>query len=102
MANILQPKWQAANQQTGQSEDKIAPQSSYLQEAHYDSKNYILSITFKSGAQHQYYFVYPVVWQQFLESQSKGQFYAKNIKGQHPSVKVENKNTGRHHGTHGK
>ena len=92
MANLTPTKWQAP---TGQSISKETPNSSFIQEAEYNAQTFTMTLTFKDGAQHQYFMFYPVEWQQFLESQSKGTFYSKNIRGKKMSAKIQNKNVGR-------
>ncbi len=64
------------------------PDSSWLASVSYDSATLRLTVTTKEGASWQHGQVYP---QQFTEMQlhpSKGAYYAKNIKGNHPTTHI--------------
>lgn len=64
------------------------PDSSWLQSISYDNASLRMTITTKDGASWQHGQVYP---NQFTELQlhpSKGTYYTKNIKGQHPITHI--------------
>jgi hypothetical protein len=64
------------------------PNSSWLESVSYDSKSLRMTITTKNGASWQHGQVYP---QQFTEMQihpSKGSYYTKQIKGNHPITHI--------------
>jgi hypothetical protein len=95
MANLNKPLWQQANPSTGESTQRIAPNSSYIEAAEYNSTDYSLTIHFKKGGEVKHLLVYPIEWQQGLGSQSFGSWYSRNIKGKKMSAKIINKNTGK-------
>lgn len=95
MASINVPKHLQANQQTGETKQKIAPQSSWIQEMEYDSTTFTLSVTTKTGATYQHFYVYPAQWQDMIKEPRIGSYYSKNIKGKRLSAKVIDKNTGK-------
>lgn len=75
--------------------EKMPIKSSFIQFAEYDEQGMRLTVTFTNGAERTHMFVYPQVWQQFLESQSKGRAYNQLIKDKSPSVPVLDKRVGR-------
>jgi hypothetical protein len=76
----------AATAETKPPETMAIPGSSFLQAVTYDQQNYSLTLDFKNGTQIVHRFVFPMVWQQFKETPSKGQFYSRSIKGKTPSI----------------
>lgn len=64
------------------------PDSSWLQSISYDSSSLRMTVTTKSGASWQHAQVYPTQFEEMQLHPSKGSYYAKNIKGQHPSTTV--------------
>ena len=70
-------------------EEMGLPNSSFMQSATYDSSSYSLTISFKNGNDIIHKFVYPMVWQQFKESPSKGSFYSRQIKGKYPAINFQ-------------
>lgn len=95
MANINTPKQLQANQKTGQNTMKIAPQSSFIEAAEYDSTTMQLTIHFKNGGQYQSFFVYPAEWQSALEEPSFGKWYNKNLRGKKMSARIHDANVGK-------
>lgn len=75
--------------------DKMPVTSSYIQYAEYDPKSLKVTITFQNGSQRSHAFVYPQVWQQFKDAQSKGRAYNQLFKGKSPSTLIIDKRTGR-------
>jgi hypothetical protein len=69
-------------------------ESSFLMNVDYDPQNLQMTVTMKNGGQYIYHYVYPNVFQQFQESHSKGEFYAKVIRGKMPGTRIVNKTTG--------
>jgi hypothetical protein len=65
------------------------PGSSFLQSATYDPSTYSLTIDFKTGSQIVHRYVYPMVWQQFKETPSKGSFYARQLKGKYQGIEFK-------------
>ncbi|MFB2935488.1 KTSC domain-containing protein [Aerosakkonemataceae cyanobacterium BLCC-F154] len=51
----------------------------------YDKQRKVLQIEFSSGSVYQYDDVEKETWERFLNSDSKGKFYNKEIKGHYPS-----------------
>lgn len=96
MASLTTPAKLSASK-TGESTMKIAPQSSFIEAAEYDSKTMQLTIHFKNGGQYQSFFVYPAEWQQALQEPSFGKWYNKNLKGKKMSARIINKNVGKEH-----
>jgi hypothetical protein len=62
--------------------------SSTIVSAGYDAGSETLEVEFKSGGTYQYFNVPAPVYQQFMESGSKGQFLHANIKSSFPYSKV--------------
>ena len=67
-------------------EEFIISNSSILEFAKYDSEKSLLYIKFKSGKDYIFYNVPAEVWKAFKEADSKGSFFAKNIKGKYKPV----------------
>ena len=75
--------------------DKMPSTSSFIQYAEYDPKSLKMTVTFQNGSQRSHAFVYPQVWQQFKDAQSKGRAYNQLFKGKSPSTLIIDKRTGR-------
>jgi hypothetical protein len=75
--------------------DKMPVTSTYIQYAEYDPKSLKMTVTFQNGSQRSHAFVYPQVWQQFKDAQSKGRAYNQLFKGKSPSTLIINTSTGR-------
>jgi hypothetical protein len=75
--------------------DKMPIVSTYIQYAEYDASTLKMTITFLNGSQRSHSFVYPQVWQQFKDAQSKGRAYNQLFKGKSPSTLIIDKRTGR-------
>lgn len=70
-------------------------ESSYLQHVHYDPNTLQCVVTFKNGSQYVYNMVFPMTVDQWMQSPSKGQFYAKNIRGKYKmKARIVNKTVG--------
>ena len=65
------------------------PDSSWLQSVSYDSATLRLTVTTKEGASWQHGQVYPNQFQEMQLHPSKGGYYTKNIKGQHPTTTIK-------------
>lgn len=65
------------------------PDSSWLQSLSYDSASLRLTVTTKEGASWQHAQVYPGQFTEMQLHPSKGSYYTKNIKGQHPSTPIK-------------
>lgn len=68
--------------------------SSFIQKIKYDSAQLQLTVTMKNGSEYVHFMVYPATVDQFMQSPSKGSFYAKNIKGKGLSTRIISKTTG--------
>lgn len=64
------------------------PNSSWLQSVSYDSTSLRMTITTKDGASWQHAQVYPAQFTEMQLHPSKGSYYAKNIKGNHPITHI--------------
>jgi hypothetical protein len=64
------------------------PESSNVNGFGYEESTQILTVTFKSGGEYQYYDVPQSVFEQMQAATSKGQFLAQNIKGHYRYARV--------------
>lgn len=64
------------------------PDSSWMQSISYDSASLRMTITTKEGASWQHGQIYPNQFQELQLHPSKGSYYTKNIKGQHPTTTI--------------
>ncbi len=55
----------------------------------YDETEQVLQIKFAQGATYQYYDVQVEVWEDFVEADSKGQFFHAQIKGYYESARID-------------
>lgn len=65
------------------------PDSSWLQSISYDAGTLRMTVTTKEGDSWQHGQVYPNQFQEMQLHPSKGSYYAKNIKGQHPTTTIK-------------
>lgn len=86
---------QSPQQQSQVQDLPMAGESSWIANLHYDPNTLQLTMTTKKGAQYTHFYVFPMQFQQMLESPSKGEYYSKLIKGKHPSARLVDKNVGR-------
>jgi len=63
--------------------EKIEIVSSILKSAYYDNKYNMLSVTFKNGKEYVFYNVPINVWENFKNSESKGSYFSRYIKGKY-------------------
>jgi hypothetical protein len=63
-------------------------ESSNIKAVGFDPNGRTLRVEFNSGSQYDYEDVPPTVYQEFIESPSKGRFFAQNIKGHFQCVKT--------------
>jgi len=63
-------------------------ESSMIRSIGYDIENSILEIEFNSGAIWQYYDFPQSLWYEFENSESKGQFFHREIKDQYSASQV--------------
>jgi len=68
--------------------NRIPVDSSNISSIGFDEDSNTLEVEFRSGAIYQYFDVPLAVYQDFLDSPSKGQYYAQHIKGYYRFVKV--------------
>ena len=59
-------------------------ESSHIDAIGYDDLKEELVVKFKNGQEYTYSDVKPFVYNDFLNSESKGKFFAQNIKGVYP------------------
>lgn len=78
---------------TGIREEPIA-ESSFLQKFTYDPTTLQLTVTMKTGAEYVHFMVYPQMFEELMQSKSKGSYYARVIKAQGNSSRIINKNIG--------
>lgn len=71
------------------------PDSSWMQSVSYDSNTMRMTITTKDGASWQHGQVSPGQFTEMELKPSKGSYYAKNIKGQHPMTPIKKNPTPR-------
>src|SRR5436190_2195456 len=96
MAIIVQhPDIAKALQPASQMKELPVVESSFIQNFSYDSTNFQLTVTMKNGGQYTHWYFYPGMWEQLIQSPSKGKFYADVIKGKHPSTRIVNKTVGK-------
>lgn len=62
--------------------------SSNIASIGYDAQSETLEVEFTSGAVYQYYNVSPVIFEQFMQADSKGKFLAYQIKKLYPYARV--------------
>jgi hypothetical protein len=95
MALVIQhPSITKQSPQTTKQEMPIGD-SSFLQHVSYDPSAFQMTVTMKNGAQYLYFMVYPTIMEQWIQAQSKGEFYTKVVKGQHQSTRIISKNIGK-------
>lgn len=95
MAQVIQHPAIAAQNGNQKPQEMPEAKSSFLMNASYDSKSLQLTVTMKNGAQYIYFYVYPNVWEDFQKAPSKGEFYAKLVRGKHASTRIIDKNVGK-------
>ena len=92
MATIIQhPAF--TQKATGFREEPVA-ESSFIQKFAYDPATLQLTVTMKTGAEYVHFMVYPQVFEELMQSKSKGSYYARVIKAQGNSSRIINKNIG--------
>ena len=64
--------------------------SSNIAEIGFDSADLALGVKFKNGGEYIFLGVSEEVYNQFLNAESAGKFFASNIKGKYSGSKVEN------------
>ena len=94
MAQIIQHP-AISNQSENKKQTLPIADSSYLEHIEYDPQNLQMTVTMKSGAQYLYFYVYPNIMSGFIEAPSKGEYYAKVVRGQHQATRIINKNVGK-------
>lgn len=62
--------------------------SSWLQSVSYDSGSLRMTITTKTGSSWQHAMVYPAQFTELQMQPSKGSYYTRTIKGQHPTTHI--------------
>lgn len=78
---------------TGKIEEPVGD-SSWIAKIKYDPSVFQLTVTTKRGDEYVHFMVYPMTVQQFLQSPSKGKFYASQIKSKGLSSRIISKGTG--------
>lgn len=66
-------------------------QSSNIQAVGYDDATFELHVQFKGSGTYIYHGVSRATYDEFIASESKGSFLARNIKGVYPATKKEEK-----------
>lgn len=74
--------------------DKFEPKSSFLTLAEYDDKARAMTITFKTGSQVKYMYVFPATWLSFKEAKDHSSYYSRAIKGKLMSISIVKKTIG--------
>ena len=62
--------------------------SSWLESVSYDSSSLRMTVTTKTGSSWQHGMVYPAQFTEMQLHPSKGSYYSKNIKGNHPTTHI--------------
>lgn len=94
MALVVQHPKISGQSKVIQSRETPVGESQVIQNIKHDSQSLQLTVTMKNGAQYLYSNVYPQVYEDFVQSKSKGRFFSEVIKGKYPSDRSINKNTG--------
>lgn len=68
--------------------NRISVDSTNISSIGFDEDSNTLEVEFRSGAVYQYFDVPLAVYEDFLNSTSKGQYYSQHIKGYFRFVKV--------------
>lgn len=76
-AASLKPHASAADQ----APEPIAVASSSIRTVAYDAKRHLLEIEFRRGAKYRYHEVPAPIFQALLQAESKGRYFAENIRG---------------------
>lgn len=64
-------------------------ESSNLQDAGFDADSGVLEVTFKNGKRWRYFGITGSTFAEFMEADSQGSFFARNIRGQFEGEPVE-------------
>src|ERR1700719_3328488 len=84
---------------TAKNIDSFVPKSSFLLKCEYDETQRQMTLTFKTGGQYKYFYVFPATWMSFKQSPNHSSYYSRAIKGKLMSVPVQKHNIGRQHST---
>ncbi len=77
------------------AKERFAPASSFLETVEYDPLQRTMDITFKTGAKHRYFQIYPSTFLAFKQSPSHSTYYARAIKGNLAGSKIISADIGR-------
>lgn len=67
---------------------QVAVDSSALASLRYRRKLHALDVTFRSGRSYRYGAVTAATWRELLAAESKGSYFARRIRNQHPVVAI--------------
>lgn len=76
--------------------------SSFLSAVKYDSSTMQCTVVLKKGGEYTYFMIFPMIIDQWMQSASKGTFYAKQIRGKFKVSRLINKTVGPRGGNNGK
>src|ERR1019366_8231149 len=79
--------------------DSFTPKSSFIEKAEYDEQARSMTVTFKTGSQTKYMYVFPSTWLSFKQSPDHSSYYSKAIKGKLMSINIIKHNVGKPHST---
>ena len=79
--------------------DSFVPQSSYLAKAEYDDSQRQMTITFKTGTQTRYLYVFPATWLSFKQSPDHSSYYSRAVKGKLMAVPLQKHTIGHQRST---
>lgn len=68
--------------------ERISVQSSDIREIGYDESLLILEIVFKEGSIYQYLDVPGVIYEEFIQSSSKGKYFHAHVKNKYRFIKL--------------
>jgi hypothetical protein len=96
MALIVQnPLIQGQKAQATTKQEMPIGDSKFLQHVAYDPAAMQMTVTMKTGAQYIYFMVFPTVMEQWMQARSKGEFYAKQVRGKLKASRTIAKGTGK-------
>jgi hypothetical protein len=67
---------------------EITVQSSAMESIYYDRRRWTMKVTFNSGKTYEYGSVPPQKFREFMQSDSKGRFFSKEIRSVYPFIGV--------------
>ena len=94
-AQVIQHPAFASAQGPSKKTEMPIGDSSFLQLVTYDPQSFQMTVTMKSGAQYQYFQVYPQVMEDFMQARNKSKYYADAIRGKMQGTRTIDKTIGK-------